>query len=105
VSYRVEYTGPARRDLRSLERYLRTEAGDLVADRFIRDIVAKVDSLRDMPTRQRLRIELRTELRAVSVGSHMIFYRTDSNTVRILHVLHGSRNITAKLFPGERRKP
>ena len=69
MSYRVEYTGPARRDLRSLERYLRTEAGDLVADRFIRDIVAKVDSLRDMPTRQRLRIELRTELRAVSVGA------------------------------------
>jgi len=39
VIYRVEYTGPALRDLRQSERYIRAEAGDLVADRFIQDIV------------------------------------------------------------------
>jgi toxin ParE1/3/4 len=105
VTYRIEYAGPARRDLRSLERYLRAEAGDAIADRFIRDIVAKVNSLRDMPARQRLRAELRPELRAVSISQYMIFYRIDGDRVRVIRVLHGSRNITTKLFPREFRKP
>jgi toxin ParE1/3/4 len=84
---------------------LRTEAGDAVADRFVRDIVAKVESLRDMPARQRVRAELRTEVRAVSISHYLIFYRINGDRVRIIRVLHGSRNITAKLFPHDFREP
>jgi toxin ParE1/3/4 len=105
VIYLIEYSGPARRDLRAVERYLRAEAGDAIADRFIRDIVTKVDSLRDMPARQRRRAKLRPELRAVSISQYMIFYCIEGDRVRIIRVLHGSRNITTKKFPREFRKP
>jgi toxin ParE1/3/4 len=98
VTYRIEYTQPALRDLRELETYLRAAGGDLVADRFIDKIVAKVRSLQDRPMRQRVRTEFGPGLRAVAIGSQMIFYRVDGDTVRIVRVLHGSRNITAKLF-------
>jgi toxin ParE1/3/4 len=86
------------------ERCIRSEAGDLVADRFIREVVAKVRSLRNLPIRQRLRRELAAELRAVSVGNYLVFYRVDGDLVRIVRVLHSSRNITAKLFPRDARK-
>jgi plasmid stabilization system protein ParE len=51
-----------------------------------------------MPTRQRLRTELQAELRAVSVADYLIFYRIESDAVMIVRILHGSRNITARLF-------
>jgi toxin ParE1/3/4 len=105
VIYRIEYTGPALRDLRQSERYIRARGGDLAADLFIQDLVAKVWSLDSSPTRQRLRTEFGTGLRAVSVGAYMIFYRVDRVTVRIVRILHGSRNITAKLFPRDTGEP
>ena len=88
-----------------LEDYIRAEAGDLVADNFVHQLLEKVESLRTRPARQRLRIELSPDLRSVSVGSFMIFYRIDGNVVRIVRILHGSRKITAKLFPRGLHKP
>jgi toxin ParE1/3/4 len=98
VIFKIEYTGPASRDLREAERYIRAEGGDLIADQFVLDIVAKVRSLRNSPTRQRLRTKLGVGLRAVSVGKFLIFYVVDGNTVRIARILHGARNISEKLF-------
>lgn len=58
----------------------------------------KVSSLRHKPTRQRLRPELGVGVRAVATGNYLIFYRVAPDTVSIVRVVHGSRNITADLF-------
>ena len=99
MTYRIGYSSPALRDLREIEERIRAAAGDSVADQFIHRIVEKADSLREMPTRQRLRTELQSDLRAVSVADYLIFYRVESDAVMIVRILHGSRNITAKLSP------
>ena len=98
MTYRIAYAKPAEKDLDEIEEYLRDTAGDKVADEFIIRVVDKVNSLRNMPERQRVRLELKTDLRAVSVRSYLIFYRIEAGTVTIVRVLHGSRDIHSKLF-------
>ena len=38
-------------------------------------------------------------LHSSPVRSHLIFYRVEDETVSIVRILHGSRNITPKMFP------
>jgi toxin ParE1/3/4 len=48
--------------------------------------------------RHRIRTELHPELRALLVGNYVVFYRIMQDTVAVVRVLHGARNITAELF-------
>jgi toxin ParE1/3/4 len=98
VTYRIEFTEAAHDDLIGIANYVRQHAGDLTADRFVRLLIAKVETLRFMPLRYRIRDELRPALRAVSVEKYLIFYQVTDGTVRVFRVLHGARNITAELF-------
>jgi len=98
VRYLIEYSKPALQDLDELEGYLRTVAGDAVADLIVREILDAVESLHNRPARQRPRDELVAGLRAIPVRNYMVFFRIDADTVRIVRILHGSRNITAKMF-------
>jgi toxin ParE1/3/4 len=77
---------------------MRRTAGDSVADRLNDEVIAKAESLRAMPLRQRERVEFQAGLRALHVDGYLLFYRVDEDRVSIVRVLHGSRNITAKLF-------
>jgi toxin ParE1/3/4 len=99
VIFRVVFTRPALHDLDEIGDYLRALAGPLVADRLIEDAIAAAESLRTMPTRRRERTKLGWGLRSIPVRNHLIFYRVDDGVVSILRVLHGSRDITSKLFP------
>ena len=101
--YNIEYAGPALRDLREAERYIRARSGDAVADRFILDIVAKMRNLRNTPTRQRLRAELAMGLRAVPVGTYLIFCRIENDTVRIVRVLHALAILPRNCFAAKER--
>jgi plasmid stabilization system protein ParE len=51
-----------------------------------------------MPMRYRVRDELQAGIRAVCVEKYIIFYRITNDTVAIVRVLHGARNITSELF-------
>jgi toxin ParE1/3/4 len=102
VSYRIIFTRPSQRDLRQIGDFLRDVAGASVARRWVEEIVQAAESLREMPTRQRERIELMAGLRSIPLGDYMIFYRVAGTTVQILRVLHGARDITSKLFARER---
>ena len=63
-----------------------------------------VETLAVMPRRQRTRDSLMPGLRAISVRSYLIFYSAPSDeVVMIARILHGSRNITSKLFPRDPR--
>jgi toxin ParE1/3/4 len=97
VTHRVEYTETAREDLYRIGDYLRENAGDETAERFIRRLIAKADSLSFMPERYREREELQPGLRAVLVEKYLLFYRVDNRTVSIIRVLHGARDIAAEM--------
>ena len=94
MTYRIIFTKPAQRDIRQIG----DVAGIAVARRWVEDIVGSAESLREMPMRQRERVELMAGLRSISLGDYMIFYRVAADSVHILRVVHGARDITAKLF-------
>jgi toxin ParE1/3/4 len=69
------------------------------ATRFIGRILARCERLADMPGTGRTRTDLGPELRSVSVGNYLIFYRAIEGGIEIVRVLHGRRDIAA-LFAG-----
>ena len=98
MTYHIIFTRPAQRDIRQIGDYLRDVAGVAVARRWVEEIIETTESLREMPARQRERVELMAGLRSIPFRDYMIFYRIATETVHILRVVHGARNITAKLF-------
>ena len=96
--YRIVYTATARSDLLAIGDTIREAAGPRIAERFIERVITTADSLSDMPERHRLGAELADGFRAISVGKYLIFYVVDDETVSIIRVLHGARDITAKLL-------
>ncbi|MCC5886330.1 MAG: type II toxin-antitoxin system RelE/ParE family toxin [Gammaproteobacteria bacterium] len=54
----------------------------------------------DNPALGRERPEIRAGLRSVALASHVIFYRIDAPSVRVVGVLHGSRDLPRQ-FPGD----
>ena len=96
--YEVVYTGAARADIIAIGDYIREAAGDVVASRFVERIVAASDTLSKQPLRQRVRIEVAPDVRAIRVGRYLIFYRVETTRVAIVRVLHDARKITADLL-------
>ena len=99
MSYRIIFTGPASHDLDEIADYVRVIAGPAAEERLLKEIVAAIETLRSRPSRQRERNELGRGLRGLSIKNYMIFYRVADACVSIVRVLHGSRNITSKMFP------
>ncbi len=78
--------------------YIATESSSLeIADRVIDSITIKFLEIAKHPYIGRRRDDLRRGLRSVPVGTYVIIYRVDDNEVRILHVLHGRRDLTGIL--------
>ena len=50
-------------------------------------------TLIDQPELGRKRNEIRSELRSLVCEQHIIFYRVMNDNIRIIRVLHGSRDI------------
>ncbi len=96
--FRIAYAEAARTDLVEIGGYLRETAGDAIAERFIEQIIAVVNSLETSPRRHRERPEFSAGLHTTGVQKYLIFYRVTQDTVTIVRVLHGARNITAELF-------
>jgi len=85
-----------RADLDDIWSYIATESGRLeVADRVIETITNTFLQLSKHPRLGRRRDDLRKGLRSVASGSYVIIHRVDGNDVRILHVVHGRRDIPA----------
>ena len=75
--------------------YIATESGSTdVADRIIGSITDHLLLLSKHPYLGRRRDDLRPGLRSLTVGSYVVIYRVEGSSVRILHVLHGRRDIS-----------
>ncbi len=97
---------PAARDdqLDQVE-YFDAEAGEAVADRFVRQCEAGFARLSRFPesgTRVRYRHPALRDCRFIPVpkfADHLIFYRLHEGRVEIVRILHGARDIEAALDP------
>ena len=76
--------------------YIATESDSTdVADRIIEAITDTFPQLGKHPQRGRPRDDLWLGLRSITAGSYIVIYRVEKSNVRILHVVHGRRDIRA----------
>jgi toxin ParE1/3/4 len=67
------------------------------ADKYVKLLGRKIDSLFEMPERGKPRHDLQPNVRMLVEGNYLIFYRVVANRVEVLRVIHGSRDLT-KIF-------
>jgi toxin ParE1/3/4 len=85
-----------RAELDAIWSHIATESGSLeIADRAVDAITDTLLQLSRYPQLGRQRDDLRPGIRSLAVGSYLVIYRPQGNNVRILHVVHGSRNISS----------
>jgi toxin ParE1/3/4 len=87
-------TPRADRDLDSIWSFI-TPDNPRAADAMIDRLTDTFDMLLTMPQAGRLRQEFRENLRSFAVENYVIFYRTVSDGIDILRVVHGRRDIRA----------
>lgn len=86
----------AETDLDQIWLYIAQESGNTdIADRFVDRATALFLRIAAEPYLGRRRDELRAGMRSFPFGNHLVFYRVQEDTVLILRVLHGRRDIDA----------
>jgi plasmid stabilization system protein ParE len=90
----------ARLDLVSIIEHLTEVTGPRTARSVESNLKEAIDRLGAFPGIGSPRQHLGTETRVTSVYSYLVFYDggPDSDTVHVLRILHGSRNITPELI-------
>ncbi len=87
-------------DLIEIWVYVAGDRGPETADKLLDAFREKFELLLSTPEMGRARDELAPYLRSIPQGNYMIFYRPILDSVEIIRVLHGARDIE-RLFSGE----
>ena len=82
----------ARSDLDEIWFYIARDNPD-AADKLIRSIVSRFQTLASMPRMGPEREGLSPRLRSLPIGRYVIFYRPMEDGVEIARVLHGARDL------------
>lgn len=90
---RPVWSPQAQADLADIWRYYANAAGPAVADKIARELAASSQTLERFPHAGRGRDEVRPQLRSIVVSPFVIFYRSTEDTVQIVRVLDGRRDI------------
>lgn len=82
------------RDLQNIHDYIASDNPD-AASAFLDRIDSRLEMLREHPLIGRRREELPVGVRCITEGNYLLIYRflVDQNTVELVRVLHGKRNI------------
>ena len=89
----VEISGPARRDLREIHRWI-AQDDPVAADRVLSDLRDAVTRLAEMPGLGHVRDDLADQtLRAWTVRRYVVIYQPDRAPLLIVRVLSGYRDI------------
>jgi plasmid stabilization system protein ParE len=90
----------AQTDFDEITDYLMEVAGRTIAADYGERLRAAVNRVAESPGIGAPRQHLGPETRLIIVGRYLIFYDggPDSDTVHVLRILHGSRNITPELI-------
>ena len=90
MGYRL--TGRARSDVLRIWSYI-AEDSEAAADRFVDLLLQHFQLLAGNPHIGRRRDELRAGYRSFPVGEYSVFYQIGQPGVRIMHVVHGRRDL------------
>lgn len=93
----VRWSKLAQNDLDEIWFYVAQDSRN-AADALVDQIVETARPLTLFPHIGAARPELGQALRALPVGSYVLFYRSDERGVRVERVLHGRRDIRPELF-------
>jgi plasmid stabilization system protein ParE len=99
---RVQLSALAKQDVRDILTDLSERAGPAVARRYGADFKRIYRSLSQFPAGGSPRRSLGSEVRIKIVYPYVAFYESAADSVTILRVLHGHRDITAKLLARSR---
>jgi toxin ParE1/3/4 len=94
-SYRLLWSPTALNDLAEIWTYLAGEASDAIAAAQMQKLNARCDALTAFPFSGRSRDELKPGLRAVVASPYVVLYRVSDESVEIMHIVHGRRDIAA----------
>ncbi len=83
-------------DIRDIALYIATQ-NTYAAERFVISLKERLQVLAEQPSIGRTRDELLEGVRSFTINDHVIFYKTDDDSVKIGRVLHGSRDVQTTL--------
>lgn len=88
-----ELSQEAEQDLSDIFDYTEIEFGLDQAVQYLKDLDSCFILLSNNPSIGRERIEIREELYSFISKSHVVFYRVLTDRLRIIRILHGSRDL------------
>ena len=88
-----ELSLPAELDLEDVFSYTEEEFGSNQAVKYLLELEDVFVGLAQSPELGRERNEIKEGLRSFPAGSHIVFYRILSEHIRIVRVMHGSRDL------------
>ena len=92
-SSRTIWSPEALDDIDRIWEYYAGTAGRVIADKLLRGVAGVVATIDDFPLAGRSRDEIRTGLRSLAAGPHVVFYRLNDNQPEIVRVLDGRQDI------------
>jgi toxin ParE1/3/4 len=99
---RVLVSALAKQDIRDILSDLRERAGPVIANRYAADFKRMYRSLSEFPEGGPARPSLGPGTRIKIVYPYVAFYEHRADTVTVLRILHGRRNITAEFLARSR---
>ena len=95
---RIEWSEVAEADLDDIYNYIARDV-PYYAELFIDQLIKATDNLEDHPRlgRKVPEADCRDDVRELIVQSYRIIYRLQTEKLQILTVIHGSRNLAAKI--------
>jgi toxin ParE1/3/4 len=89
---RLIYLPAALADLKAIALFIAEDNPDRAAS-FVDELRRKATDIVERPASYPARDELSLGLRAARLGRYLIFFRTATDEVQIVRVLHGARNL------------
>lgn len=105
MTFGIEFTPQARDDLRQIREYISVDlCNETAATKIVGNIIKSIARLKDLPqigAPLSSLIEIKTDYRYLVCGNYNVFYRIETDTVKIIRVLNSRRNFMAVLFGEE----
>jgi len=90
---RLVLSAAADADLRRIAAHTEREWGEILKRRYLAALQRRLLDLRDRPEIGRPRNDVRTGIRSIASGRHVIFYSATSETIDVLRVLHDAMDV------------
>lgn len=88
----LELSGQAKRDIERLYQDGAKKFGPVQAASYTSGLLELLDLIRSNPMMARERPEFRRQMRLIRYRSHVVFYRIETDAIRVLRILHGKRD-------------